>query len=88
MSEFDDDQSRILSGYEPNQTVSTTSNSRRPSRLFVGRSRRPTNNVDKNESNVDCEKTLTQTKYGYLEHILSYRDLCKPNDKSLKKNVR
>ena len=27
-------------------------------------------------------------KYGYLEHIQSYKHLCNPNDESLKKKVR
>lgn len=30
----------------------------------------------------------TRTDYGYLEHIRSFKDLCKPEDKSLKKNIR
>lgn len=80
MSEFDHDKIRVLPDYEAKRTVSAISTPRRSNRLFVGRSRR--------SANTDSKKTSTQTEYGYLEHILSYRDLCKPNDKSLKKNVR
>lgn len=89
MSEFEDDEIRVLPDRQSDPAPRLPpSNPKRSTHLFVGRSRRG-KNTHNNEAYVDdTEKNAKKSTYGYLEHILTYRDSCTPNDKSLKKSVR
>ena len=66
----------------------------RPLRLFTVRRKRASR--ENNEAHFlgeadhsnDVASPDPSTDYGYLKHIQSFKDLCKPEDKSLKKKVR
>lgn len=62
--------------------------------LFVHDARRSSsvNMEDNSVKEVDASNgsalSRSQSKYGYLEHIQSYKQFCTPDDKSLPEKVR
>ncbi|CAF1041613.1 unnamed protein product [Rotaria sp. Silwood1] len=96
MDTSESDKSRVLP--EKNQKRSSSSsnapNSTRPLRFLMAHqrsSRRSSNAGFVHEmENIDNEPTLSvpSSNYGSLEHIQSFKPLCKPDDKSLPKKVR
>ncbi|CAF0841930.1 unnamed protein product [Rotaria sordida] len=95
MDDLGPDQIQVLPDNDPTPTSPTrTTNQSRylQSRLSPPKKSTPMNkesDFDK-EMEVSQESLLSDTpvEYGYLKHIQTYKGLCNPNDKSLKKKVR
>jgi hypothetical protein len=95
MDDAEANETRVLpDATRTRESLSTTFDPSRPIRLFVGRSLRSTRAnseigfVKEMDDLGEPTSICSPDKYGYLEHLLTFKDKCKPNDKSLKKQVR